>query len=175
MRMKGARDLPPRGLAILRELHGWRESVARDRDQATFRVLGNQALLEMSARPPRTLQALGSVSGAGEGLVRRHGGEILAAITRGLEVPEGELPRFPPARRWERDPELEARAERLKNVRTARAAELELDPGFLMSRAVMEEVARRMPRTLEQLAEVPEVRHWQVEAIGRDLLRALHG
>jgi ribonuclease D len=42
--MKGARDLAPRGLAILRELHEWREGVARERDQATFRVLNNQAL-----------------------------------------------------------------------------------------------------------------------------------
>ena len=41
------------GVAILRELHEWRESVARERDQATFRILGNQALLEMSASPTR--------------------------------------------------------------------------------------------------------------------------
>lgn len=173
LRMKGARDLPPRGLAILRELFQWREGVAEERDQATFRVLGNQALLELSARPPRTADVLPSVNGISEGLAQRRGAEILAAVRRGLEVPEGELPRFPPSRRWERDPEQEARAERLRRARNRRAEELDLDSGFLISRAVLDEVARRNPSTLEELAEIPDVRRWQVEALGSELMRAL--
>ncbi|HEX8905143.1 MAG TPA: ribonuclease D, partial [Longimicrobiaceae bacterium] len=67
MKVKGARDLPARGLAILRELYLWREGVARDLDRATFRVLGNQALLEMSAAPPRSMAALKSVTGVSDG------------------------------------------------------------------------------------------------------------
>jgi ribonuclease D len=173
LRIKGARDLPPRGLAILRELHGWREGVARDRDQATFRVLGNQAMLEMSARPPRNTPALQAVTGVGEGLVRRYGNDVLAAVRRGLEVPESDLPRFPPARRWERDPDLEARTEALKDVRNRAAERLKLDPGFLMSRAQLEEIARRQPHSREELQEVPDVRRWQVEALGDALLRGL--
>jgi ribonuclease D len=173
LRLKGARDLPPRGLAILRELHQWRERAAEVRDQATFRVLGNQALLALSVQPPSNLQALGSVAGVGENLVRRYGNEILAAVRRGLEVPDAELPGFPPPRRWNRDPELEARTERLKAARTRRADALGLDPGFLMSRAVLEEIARRMPEAPEQLLEIPEVRRWQVEALGDTLLEAL--
>jgi ribonuclease D len=173
MRVKGARDLPPRGLAILRELHEWRESTARVRDQATFRVLGNQPMLELSARPPRNLHALGSVSGVGDTLVRRYGNEVLAAVRRGLEVPESELPRFPAPRRWERDPQLEARIERLKSVRNQRAEALNLDPGFLMSRSVLEEIARRQPASPEALFEIPEVRRWQVEAVGDALLASL--
>lgn len=173
MRMKGARDLPPRGLAILRELFQWREGVAEERDQATFRVLGNQALLELSARPPQTADVLPSVNGISEGLAQRRGAEILAAVRRGLEVPDGELPRYPPSRRWDRDPEQEARAERLRQARNRRAEELDLDSGFLISRAVLDEVARRNPATLEELAEIPDVRRWQVEALGSELMRAL--
>jgi ribonuclease D len=173
MRIKGARDLPPRGLAILRELHSWREEVARHRDQATFRVVGNQPLLEMSARPPATRAALASISGVGDSIVRRHSGEILAAVERGLGLPEEELPRFPPARRWDRDPEADQRTEWLKEVRNRRAEELELDPGFLMSRSVLEELARRNPRDIVELREIAEVRDWQVEALGEELLRAL--
>jgi ribonuclease D len=173
LRIKGARDLPPRGLAILRELYEWREEVARTRDQATFRVLGNQSLLELSARPPRNLPALQAVSGVGDGLVRRHGSDILAALRRGLEVPEGELPRYPPSRRWERDPELETRTEQLKDARTRVAEKLNLDPGFVMSRALLEEIARRQPHSPEELQAVPDVRRWQVEVLGDALLRAL--
>lgn len=173
MRVKGARDLPPRGLAILRELHAWREGVARERDQATFRVLGNEALIALSATPPRTNQALASVAGISDGMAQRRGREILQAIKRGLEVPDDELPRFPRGVRPERDPELEARTERVKAVRNRRAEALDLDPGFLMGRALLEEVARHMPASREALLAVPGVRRWQVEALGDELLRAV--
>ncbi|HEX2209434.1 MAG TPA: ribonuclease D [Longimicrobium sp.] len=173
MRIKGARDLSPRGLAILRELHEWREGVARERDQATFRILGNQALLEMSASPPGGVGDLPKVTGLSEGMAQRRGREIMAAIRRGLAVPEEELPRWPRSPRWERDLELEARVEALKDARTRVANELELDPGFLISRATLEEIGRTQPKTLEQLEAVPGVRRWQVEAAGEGLLKVI--
>jgi ribonuclease D len=175
LRVKGARDLTPRGLAVLRELHGWREAVGRERDQATFRVVPNQALIALSLRPPSSQRELSAISGISEGLVDRRGRDIMAAIQRGLDVPEDELPRFPPSRRWERDPEADARGERLRDVRKKAAERLDLDPGFLMSRNVLDEIARRNPRDADDLASVPDVRRWQVEALGDDLLSALSG
>lgn len=175
LRVKGARDLTPRGLAILRELHGWREAVGEERDQATFRVMSNQALIALSLSPPRSQRDLSSVSGVSSGMAERRGREIMSAIKRGLEVPESDLPRFPVGRRFERDPEAEARGDRLREVRNTVAARLELDPGFLMSRSVLDEIARRNPADLESLAEVPDVRRWQVEALGDELLRSLAG
>ncbi|HEX9936443.1 MAG TPA: ribonuclease D [Longimicrobium sp.] len=174
MKVKGARDLPPRGLAILRELYEWREGVAREMDRATFRVMGNQSLLEMSVNPPPNVGALRNVSGVSGGLVERRGRDVMAAIARGLAVPEAELPRWPRAQRWERDLELEARVESLKDARNRRADQLGLDAGFVMSRAQLEEVARARPRTLDALAAVTGVRRWQVEAAGEALLKALH-
>lgn len=173
MRMKGARDLAPRGLAVLRELHGWREGVARERDQAAFRIMNNQALLEMSAAPPADVQALRAITGVSDGMVNRRGREILAAVARGMAVPEAELPRFPRAQRWERDVDHEDRVERLKQARNRRAEELGLDPGFAMGRTLLEDVARAMPKDAAALAAVPGVRGWQVEALGEALLGAL--
>ena len=51
--------------------------------------------------------------------------------------------------------------------------DLDLDPGFLMSRAVLEEIARQQPATEKHLLEIPDVRNWQVEAIGPQLLHEL--
>ncbi|HEX8319677.1 ribonuclease D [Longimicrobium sp.] len=174
MRIKGARDLAPRGLAILRELHAWREGVARERDQATFRILGNQALLEMSAAPPGSMRDLPSVTGISEGLAQRRGRDILAAVQRGLDVPEDQLPRWPRGQRFERDPEQEARFEALRDARTRLADQLNLDAGFLIPRATLEEIARAQPRTIDELAQVPGVRTWQVEAVGQGLLKAIN-
>jgi ribonuclease D len=175
LKVKGARDLDPRGLAVLRELFQWREEVGRERDQATFRVLGNQSLIELSLRAPTDRRDLVDVKGVPEGLADRRGRDILEAIRRGLDVPDTELPRFPATRRWDRDPEAEARAEQLRRVRNEAADRLDLDPGFLMSRATLDEIARRNPTEVAELREIPDVRRWQIEALGQDLIDALRG
>jgi ribonuclease D len=173
LKVKGARDLQPRGLAILRELYGWRDEVAEQRDQATFRVLGNQTLIALSLQPPANAQELSKVDGLSQGLADRRGRDIFAAIQRGLAVPDDELPRFPPARRWDRDPDVEARSERLRDARGRVAEELGLDPGFLISRAVLDEIARRNPKSVDELLEIPDVRRWQQRTLGDAILKAL--
>jgi ribonuclease D len=175
LRVKGARDLTPRGLAVLRELYDWRETVAQERDQATFRVLANQTMVELSLKAPANASDLGEIRGIGSGLLERRGADMLAAVRRGLAVAEEDLPRFPQARRWDRDPEVEMRAERLRAIRSVRAQELDLDPGFLMSRALLDEVARRNPASIDELLEVPDIRRWQVEALGQALVQSLRG
>jgi ribonuclease D len=112
------------------------------------------------------------VTGLSEGMAQRRGREIMAAIKRGLAVPEEELPRWPRSPRWERDLELEARVESLKDARTRVAEQLGLDPGFLISRATLEEIGKAQPKTLQELEAVPGVRRWQVEAAGEALLEA---
>jgi ribonuclease D len=173
LRLKGARDLAPRGLAILREVFRWRETVGEERDQATFRILSNQAMLEIGLKAPRTAAELRQIQGISSGLADRRGRDILAAVQRGLDVPESDLPRFPPPRRWDRDPEVEERGERLRQVRNTVADQLDLDAGFLMSRALLDDIARRNPQSPEELADVPDVRRWQIEALGDRLLAAL--
>lgn len=173
LRMKGARDLNRRELAVLRELVNWRNEVARRADRATFRVIGNEPLLELARLKPTTREALGSVKGMPRGLVERAAPDILAAIKRGTDLPDAELPRFPKAPRWEREPDFDARVSALRTVRDAAAARLDMDPGVLCSRDRLEAVARRNPATLEELAEIPELRRWQVEVLGPDFLEAL--
>jgi ribonuclease D len=173
LRVKGARDLSPRGLAILRELHQWREDVGKERDQATFRVLPNQSLVEIGLKAPTSLPELRGISGISPGILDRRGKDLLAAVKRGLAVPEADLPRFAPGRRWERDPAIEERTERLRVERNRAAEDLGLDPGFLISKAVLEEIARRRPQSLDELAALPDVRRWQMEAVGHRLFATL--
>src|SRR5687768_3079826 len=45
LRMKGARDLGRRELAVLREIVEWRDMIAGELDRATFRVMSNEVLL----------------------------------------------------------------------------------------------------------------------------------
>jgi ribonuclease D len=173
LRMKGARDLNRRELAILRELVIWRDDVARKADRATFRVLGNDPLFEVVRGKPSTREALAGIKGMPRSLLDRSAPDILDAVRRGLALPESELPRFPKALRWERDPDFDARAAALRTVRDAAAARLDMDPGVLCSRDRLEAVARRNPTTIEGLHEITELRRWQIAVLGQDFLAAL--
>jgi ribonuclease D len=80
LRLKGAKALPGRALAVLRELYQWREDTARRTDKAAFRILNNEPLLLMAKSPPRDLAALKAVRGIGPDQAERRGKEILAAV-----------------------------------------------------------------------------------------------
>jgi ribonuclease D len=173
LRIKGARLLSRRGLALLRELVHWRDAVAAELDRASFRVVVNEALLAAAEAAPRTLEALGAVRGMSARMVEQRGEGLLAAIERGLAVPEKELPRFPRGERRRADPDFETRVERLKGARNLAAQRLELDPGVLCPKGTLEAVARSRPRSREELLAIPEVRTWQVEALGEPFLESL--
>jgi ribonuclease D len=173
MRIKGARDLDRRELAIFRELVRFRDGIARELDRATFRVAGNEALFAVAKERPQTLEALAAIKGVPRGIAERRGAEMLAAVRRGMDVPEDQLPKFPRAPRWDRDADFDNRVNALRVAREEAAQRLGLDPGFLCAREKLETIARKKPKTLEELAEVPDLRQWQVEVLGPAFLKAL--
>jgi ribonuclease D len=174
LRMKGAKALNARGLAILRELFQWRDEIAQRTDRAAFRVLNNEPMLSMAKSPPTDLTDLKEIRGIGPEQAERRGREILAAVQRGLAVPEHLLPRLPRPLRRPQDPAYEARLERLKATRNALALRYELPPGVLCSNGVLEAIARMNPTTPQQMEQVSELRRWQLREIGNDLLQAVH-
>jgi ribonuclease D len=173
LRIKGARDLTRRELAVLRELVPWRDSIAAHLDRATFRVLGNEQLLDISRQQPATRDVLGAIKGMPRGILDSRGQELLDAVKKGLAVPESDLPRFPKSPRWDRDPDFDARVNALKTARDAIATRLDLDPGVLAARDRLEAVARKNPTTPEELSSIPELKRWQASVLGEDFLKAL--
>ena len=173
LRLKGARDLTRRELAVLREVANWRDKTAAELDRATFRVMGNEVLFELARSTPRNVTELSSVKGMPKGMIERGGSELIAAIRRGLEAPEAELPRFPRGQRWNKDRDFDDRVGRLKIVRDEAATRLELDPGVLCSRERLENVARSGAQSLADLEKVADLRRWQIEEMGEAFLRAL--
>jgi ribonuclease D len=175
LRIKGARDLTRRELALLRELVPWRDSVAREVDRATFRVMGNEVLLDIARTAPKTARELSLLKGMPRGILERGGHAILAAVQRGLDVAEEHLPRFPRAPKWEKEDDFDSRVSKLKAVRDAAAARLNLDPGVLCSRERLESVARKKPTHVGDLEDVPGLRKWQIAEMGEQFVSALRG
>ena len=173
-RIKGARDLTRRELAILRELVPWRDSVAREVDRATFRVMGNEVLLEIARTAPTSVKDLSGLKGMPRGILDRGGSAILSAVQRGLDVADNDLPRFPRAPKWDREEDFDDRVTKLKTVRDAAATRLNLDPGVLCSRERLEAIVRKKPTKASDLEDVPGLRRWQIAEMGDDFVRALN-
>jgi ribonuclease D len=173
-RIKNTRDLTGRQLAALRELCLWREGVAEEKDVAPFRVMGNDSLVAVARAMPESAADLATVPGLAASVQARRGEALLEAVRRAKALPADGLPeRRRAPRRPPPEPEFDALVERLKVVRDREADALGLDRGFLMPRQQLEDIARARPRSVEALAATPEMRAWQVAALGEALLDAL--
>ena len=173
LKVKGARLLKPRQLAVLRELYRWRDETAKRLDRATFRVMNPETLLLLAELQPAEVAALRGIRGLSPDQVERRGGDLIEAIAKGMALPESELPRFERTRRPPPDPAFDARLERLKGVRNRIAEQLGLQPGVLCPNGTLEGIARREPKTPVEMREVEGIRRWQVEVLGSDLIAAL--
>jgi ribonuclease D len=173
--VKGARDLPPRGRAVLRELWFTREQLARAADRPPFKVLAEDALLRIAQALPRDATTLGAIAGVTPRVVGRWGLPLLAAVERGMAVEEADIPAVP---RHPRPVIPGAMSRRIDTLRRWRAGIVErfgLEPGVLLPNRLITAIAAAAPRTLDELAAIEGVRRWRVETLGRELLAALAG
>ncbi len=167
---KGSRELDGRGLAVLRALFAFREEEARRQERPPFYILSEAALVQLAANPQADL---GEVPGLGEGGLKRYGRAIERALREGLAAPPVRRPAS--THPWARPtPEQVERLRRLKEWRSARGAELGLDPALLWPMASLERLARA-PETLAAEFSAPEVRRWQRERFGEQLRQWLGG
>jgi ribonuclease D len=79
-RMKAARELDQRGRAILRALWIAREARASALDRPPFKVMPEQAMLEVARRRPATAEAMQGIPGMTPVVLRRMGDAVLEAV-----------------------------------------------------------------------------------------------
>lgn len=171
--LKGARDLGPRGLGILRELHELRERLALAADRPPFKILGEETLVRAAQAAPRDRTGLAAVPGCTARVIARWGDAILDAVARGEVRPVDEL------RRLERRPRprvtavVQRRIETLRRWRAEAAPRLGLDPGLLLPNRLIGVIAESGPGDVAELASVDGVRRWRAHTFGAELLAAL--
>ena len=174
-RFKLARRMDDRSVTALREVIAWRDGIARAWDRAPFRVVGDAALAAVVTERPASIGALAAVKGFPARLAHTKGRSLLDVLGRVDRLPESRLSPYPPYTGGGRrpTPEEEAAFERLKGARNRAAGRLGLERGRMMANHVLRSVAAAWPGGRDELADVPEVRRWQVETVGDELLAAL--
>ncbi len=145
-RIKGARKLTGQARDRLAALHLWRERQAAGDDVPPFRIANSEVLLALAQAPPADLTELAGVHGVGKSTVRRFGREILRVTSQAPPVPAREA-----RERFTVDRVREARVKQARVVRDQLAGELAVEPGVLASRAALEAVVDRRPRSEAEL------------------------
>jgi ribonuclease D len=157
-RVKGCHKLPPRGLAVLRQVWQWREKEAVASNRPPFFVLSHDALIAISAAAID--------HGAIDPLLPRRfffrrKDELLEAIQQGLAVAPEEQPqllRFNSRRQTESE---RRRFVALEQGRNRCAGELQLDPTLIASRATLIALAHDWDRNIADLMD------WQREILAK--------
>jgi ribonuclease D len=162
------RSTAPKFLAALRELARLREQLAQRRNVPRARILKDDALLELAANRPKSLEDLGKSR-----LLLREArrGEIadgiLSAITAAEALPPAEMPQSPDAA--PRKTGSEALADLLRVLLKARADSESVAQRLIASSADLDAIAA------EETAGVPALHGWRFEVFGRDALRLARG
>lgn len=161
--LKGAEKLDARGRAVLVAAFAWREGRARTHDVPRFKVIANEALLELATRPPTDLEGLERTPGT-RGVIRAGDGpSLLEAVLEGVAAfDRGEAPPAParPRRTSEeaaRADVLRRREERLRRWRTEEALRRGVPNVVVLPNPGMMAMVEAPPADVEAIAALQDV------------------
>ena len=180
LRIKGSARLDDHQKRVLRRLYLYRDEQARKQNRPTFKVLPDGALISVATRLPTNEHELNKVFTKQVAMKRRHGDYLIEAVVSGLEdtfkVPA-------PKKKTKKQSSTPARisgraAERaMAELKEWRNALCERDPRFtpfnVASNSTLKAIANFRPTNLEELAQIKDVRAWQVRDHGVQILAVL--
>ncbi|MCL2882704.1 MAG: ribonuclease D [Coriobacteriia bacterium] len=154
-------------LAVARELALWREEEARRRDLPRRWVLGDEGLIEVAKRMPKTTEALSGIRGV-DMRGRFNKGALLAAVQAGRDLPPEDWPVLKSRKRPRQD--VSAAVDLMTALVRQRAHEAEVAPTLLANHSQLENFALNPDDESS-----PLLQGWRRELIGAELLQLLRG
>lgn len=168
-RHPSARALTPAARQVLRCLYLAREKRADETDKPPFRIVSDQSLGEIAIRQPRNKADLAKIPGVTPPVIQRHGDAFLAAVEEGIALgplPFKRRPFNPP------DPKEEERYEALRAWRRGVAERRGVEVDVIAGNAALKAIAKSNPRSVDALAEVPELDGFRRTKYGEAIVRA---
>ena len=163
-----ARTRAPRLLCVLRELAAWRELTAQAQDMPRQRVAKDDALLELAASMPVTVDDIKRSRLAKPLASGKYVEGVLSAIAKGRSVPESDCPK--PDRQDNGDnPAPRAIVELLKLLLKTKSDTHNVAQRLIATSDDVEAIA------LSDTADVPALHGWRRELFGEDALKLKHG
>lgn len=169
-RFKGVAKMKRETHGILEAVLRFRDEEAQKKDLPPFKILGNETIREIAERNPSSVADFNGIHGFSPKLVERYGKAVLHAVKAGRSLPKEALPFFETRKRAERTILQDERLKRLKAWRTAKAADLGIDPGILVNNALLETLSESTPASL---ADLKGLKGWHKAVFGEELFKLL--
>ena len=131
-RIRTRQPLPPRALAVLREVAAWREERASQADLPRRWLMEDRVLIAMALQMPQSLDELSGIAELSAKMVQHRGAQLLAAVARGLAVPESQCLVAEPAPR--RDGAFQKTVDDVLKAIQTNATAKGIDPALVSSR-----------------------------------------
>ncbi len=173
LNFKGAGRLKPRNLAVVEALLQYRMKIAKRKDKPLFKIFSNQALMQLAAATPKTLKHLEKIRAISLKQIKMFGEDLVDTINAALNIPESQLPVYPHKKAPVLKPAVPRRLKSLKAWRDAKAKALEFDPTILLNKAQLSVLAMENPSDIESLKKIKEMKKWQINEFGEDILSVL--
>ncbi|MCG8620139.1 MAG: HRDC domain-containing protein [Desulfobacterales bacterium] len=172
-RFKGAGKMDNRRLAVLEELLKVRLAQAEKKDLPLFKIMSNQSILTMAQEQPKSVKAILDIKALSKKQAGMYGDLCVDAIRTALALPHRELPSYPRTRMPRKTPKILERIKQLKKMRERCSETIGMEPGFLINNAMISTLAFTPPSSEAELSAIENMRAWQVEALGEDILSTL--
>jgi ribonuclease D len=172
LRIPGAMRMSRRELGILRELAQLRDNLARDRDVPLKYIIPDDVMSGIVHVRPKSKEDLAQLRRLDPGARKTFGDRIVDAVAVGAALDETLLPPKP-ARPIGGD--REAIVSCLNVLVAAIAAEHELPPSLLATRAALERVARELPGSPQETAAFLGSSSWRGRLVAEPLSRLMRG
>ncbi|MGD9234736.1 MAG: HRDC domain-containing protein [Desulfobacterales bacterium] len=173
MKFKGAGRLKSRSLAVLEALLQFRKRMAEKKDRPFFKIIGNESMMKIATARPVTLRRLKNIKALSNRQVSMYGSDLIKVVAKTLKVPESELPVFSSQKPPVLPNGVPAKIKALKSWRISKANALGIDPGILCNNVLITAIAVKNPGDSKSLETVKEMKNWQKQAFGTEIIRVL--
>lgn len=155
-------------MARLKELYLMRERIAEEQDRPPFKVLNNNALVQLSRRPPYDFDELYKMRQVSNGFVRVYGDDVFEALDRsqGKKLPRPPRPDQPA-------PEILDRYNLLHQWRKNRGNARDLDSSLIVAKTTLWRIAEKPPKNKAELAQVEGIGAWRLQMYGDELMKII--
>ena len=167
-KIHGARDLTPEKAAILKSLYQFRETQAEAQGRPSFKVMSNQALVEIAQIAPNYIEELSLLPSLSERIEQRYGKKLMQAVRDGRKAP----PERPPHHKRPENSVL-SRIDALREWRKLAGQKLGVPSDVILPRDVLNRIAWAGPGDLEELKSHMQDVPCRFSRFGDDIVNAI--
>ncbi len=173
-RIRGVNQLKPKQLVVMQSLYDHRETLAKNHNKPPFKIMNNQALLEMAQTMPRYIQELELLSSLSKSQIQRYGRGLIQAIKDSKKRPflshQGQ-DSFDEAFHMQKT--LRDRKEKLSDWRRDKGLSMGVPSDVILSKDVLNNIAVENPQNLEELKRCMQDLPYRLSTFGEEILSVI--